>query len=1008
MAFFSSIGAAIFGAGTFLAAAATAVLKLAVGVGLNLLAQSLAGKPKGPEFSINGQLQGGGDLPRTIIMGKYSTAGSLVWANTWGKHEDTQNANLTQVIALADLPVKGLTGIFVNGERCTIDWNTTDQYRRGHPITQYRKDGQDNLWIHFYDGTQTDADYLLTTWASNGNRSWGANRVGRGVAYVVITSLVAKQMFSGIPTFMFEVDGSRLYDVSRDSSRGGVGNQRIVDPSTWGGDGDDLPAVQMYNILMGIKYNNRWLYGFQGVQQARLPDENWIAQINKCRQQVSSATGTETQYRSAVELPVDVASSGAFDALLTACQGRISDVGGSLYLYCGEPEAPQVAFTDGDLISTVGQSFTPFFGLADTVNGISAKYPSPADGWAIKTAPPLYRTDLEIKHGGRRLMADVELTAVPYAEQVQRLMRSSLLEAQRARRHTITLPPKFWPYAVPGATISWTSERNGYVNKLFRIDGAIDGANLEVMIDITEVDPSDYNWNSETDFTPPVDGQLGPMRPAPQPIIGFGAVPDVAKDSNGNNRRCAIRLFWDGSLAAIDFVDYEIRLASDLSVIDAGRAVDFTRGSLLIAPGTLLPNEVYQVRAIYGTYDGNSPFVWSSWIPVTTLDIRLGPLDIYPIDVEDLNKDIYEMMKWQFDALRYTQEELDRQGKIMADGMSGNFVDRQQIRRELSSTAGSITANYKEAIIVATGPNSALAQRIEQVEVKIDTDVANAVQTLNAEITRVDGEVQAVADATQALSVNVGKFSANGLFRTTVEVTPAGAASRIGLSVAASDSASTSTAAIFLDAIAGGQSRVVVNADQFVVTNGTDSKVPLIFSGGTLYANELRVKWANIDEVKIGTAQIDDAAITAAKIGDLQVKTSNLDFNQVTQSYRSDVSVPGGGAIAQNQWVDVLVLSTNNPQANTSFCECRFYGTAAASTGSVDSMLRFINKSTGEVFMQRNHNAQTAYIDLSGLFIDSNSVAGNNQYAIQVNRSGGGLVTWLPSSGLIKALIWKR
>lgn len=849
MAFFSSIGAAIFGAGTFLAAAATAVLKLAVGVGLNLLAQSLAGKPKGPEFSINGSLQGGGDLPRSVIMGKYSTAGSLVWANTWGNEGDSKNVNLTQVIAVSDTPVKGLTGMWVNGEKVTIDWSNPDPVNGDCRVIEYEKDGSDNLWVKFHDGTQSTTDAFLVGPCSNQNRQWSGNRVGHGVAYVIVTAKVNNQMFSGMPSFKFEVDGMRLYDVSRDSSRGGVGNQRITDPSTWGGDGDYLPAVQLYNILMGIRYNGRWLYGFQGMSQNRLPDANWITQINKCRQQVSSTSGTETQYRSAVELPVDVSMSGAFEALLTACQGRISDVGGSLYLYCGEPESPEIAFTDGDIISTVGQSFTPFFGLADTVNGMSAKYPSPADGWSIKTAPPLYRTDLEVKAGGRRMMADVELTAVPYPEQVQRLMRSSLLEAQRARRHTITLPPKFWPYAVAGATVSWTSERNGYVNKLFRIDGVVDGANLDVMIDITEVDPSDYDWDSETDYTPPVDGQLGPMRPAPQPIVGFGAIADVAKDSNGNNRRCAIRLFWDGSLNAIDFVDYEVRLAADLSLVDYGRAVDFDNGSILIAPGTLLPNESYQVRGIYGTYDGNATFVWSAWIPVTTLDIRLGPLDIYPIDVEDLNKDLYELMKWQFDALRYTQEELDRQGKIMSDGMSGNFVDRQQIRRELSSTAGSITADYKEAIIVATGPNSALAQRIEQVEVKIDTDVANAVQTLTAEITRVDGEVSAVADATQALSVNVGNFSANGLFRTTVEATPSGALSRIGLSVAASDGAATSTAAIFLDAIAGGQSRVVINANQFIVTDGTESKVPLVFIGGELTLSVVNVATAYFDEL---------------------------------------------------------------------------------------------------------------------------------------------------------------
>lgn len=853
MAFFTAIGAAIFGAGTFLAGIATAVLKLAVGIGLNLLAQSLAGKPKGPQFSINGTIQGGGDLPRSIIFGEYATAGSLVWANTWGRDGDTKNAYLTQVIAVSDLPVKGYGSPWVNGEKVTF--GAVEE--NGTVINEYVADGKPTLWMKFYDGTQTTADPLLVGAASNDNRQWGTNRVGRGVAYVIITALVSKQTFSGIPTFKFEVDGARLYDVSRDSTRGGVGSQRIAEPATWGGDGDYLPAVQMYNILMGLRYNGSWLYGFQGMSQARLDDANWIAQINKCRQTINGAAGPEPTYRSGMELPVDVASSGAFEALLTACQGRISDVGGVFFLYCGEPEAPTFAIDDGHIIVTTGQSFTPFFGLADSINGISAKWPSREDAWNIKTAPPLYRTDLEVLHGGRRLMADVELTAVPYAEQVQRLMRSSLLTAQRARRHTFSLGPEFWAYAVPGSTFSWTSERNGYVNKLFQIDGVVDGANLEVMIDVTEVDPADYDWNSEADFTPPVDGAVGPMRPAPLPIIGFGALPDVAQDSNGNNRRCAVRLFWDGTLNGVDYVDYELRLAATLAVVDIGRAVDFPRASILIAPGTLLPNEDYQVRGRYGTYDGNSPFEWSAWIPVTTLDIRLGPLDIYPFDVESFNRDVTDMWKWQNDAIRYVQEELDRQGKIMADGQSGTYTDRQQLRRELTSTAGNITASYTEAITVATGPGSAIVTRIEDLSAKVDNDIAQAIDTLSAEISTLDGVVTATANAVTALNVSVGRFSANGLFRVTTEATPSGALSRIGLSASATEAGATVQAALFIDAMAGGVSRIVMNADQIFMTNGVNSAAPFSFIGG-----QATMMLARINEITAGTLRSPNNNVT--------------------------------------------------------------------------------------------------------------------------------------------------
>lgn len=209
------------------------------GLGVNLLAQSLAGKPKDPTFSINGTLQGGGDVARSFIMGRTATAGSLVFVNTWGQDGDTPNAYLTQVIALSDLPVRGLAEVWVNGELVTLG-GLTD---RGYSVNEY----PDSLWVKFYDGTQTTADSFLFTSVSNGNRWWNPDRIGRGVAYAIVTARVSKNMFSGVPSFKFVLEGLRLYDISRDSTQGGVGPQRFADPATWGGDGDFLPALGWLN-----------------------------------------------------------------------------------------------------------------------------------------------------------------------------------------------------------------------------------------------------------------------------------------------------------------------------------------------------------------------------------------------------------------------------------------------------------------------------------------------------------------------------------------------------------------------------------------------------------------------------------------------------------------------------------------------------------------------------------------------------------------------------------------
>ena len=295
MALFTSAGVAAFLGvqASFFTAATAFVLNAAVGLGVNLLASAVAGKPQpaGQGFALNGSLRSGGDVPRSFIMGRYATAGSFVWANTWGKSGDTPNAFLTQVIAISDLPIGGLVEVWVNGEKCTLITGEPHADGRGYPVQQYRKDGKDNLWIKFYDGTQTTADSFLTTHASNGQRGYANTRVGYGVAYAIATASITKNLFSGFPSFKFVVDGVKFYDITKDSTAGGSGSQRLGDPSTWGGDGDHLPAVQAYNLLRGLSWGSEWFYGLQGVTAARLPAANWRAQIAKCRAEIEGADG---------------------------------------------------------------------------------------------------------------------------------------------------------------------------------------------------------------------------------------------------------------------------------------------------------------------------------------------------------------------------------------------------------------------------------------------------------------------------------------------------------------------------------------------------------------------------------------------------------------------------------------------------------------------------------------------------------------------------------------------
>ncbi len=791
MAIFTAIGAVVTAVGTFIGAAGaigTFILNTAVGVGLNLLAKQIAGKPKqtqqaGPGYSVQGKLTSGGDVPRSIIAGWRATAGSLVYANTWGEAGGTPNAYLTQVIALADYPVKGLVGLHVNGEKRTIRWDLETD--RGFVVDGFTQDEKRHLWIRFYDGTQTAADPLCVNKVSSAARPYEATRVGVGVPYAVVTSRVNDELFSGFPQYKFVLDGARFYDISKDSTAGGDGPQRWDNPSTWGGDGDYLPAVQAYNLKRGIRYAGQWLYGLQKMTAPRLPAANWIAQIAKCRAAVDGPNGLEPLYRASAEIFVNNEIAGTVEQFMTACQGRIGETGGFYKMHCGAPEAPVMSFTDDDIISTQEQSFTPFFGLSDTINGITAKYPEPDEGWNYKAAPPIYRTDLEAQAGGRRLLSDVTLDLVPYARQVQQLMKEALQEAQRARRHTIVLPPEFWPLE-PGDIVAWTSVRNGYVAKWFRVDGVVDRADLDVMVDITEVDPADYNFNLETDYTAPVIGPTIVVRPPAQPIVDFDAVPYTIRDAIGLPRRPGILLSWEVPEEVVDVigVEFKARLASDPSeIVSNGRTDDFAAGSVAISQN-LIPNTNYQVA---GRYLPGSPreTAWSTWMPVTTPDNRFS--------LEDFNAALQHELDQKIGQLRRDQEAANRLlASLIAESDAARGDDKVQNKTEIIKVRQGITAAYRKEILASVGPESALAQAIEEVSAAVGGVEASLKVRFIAGVTPVGALAQydAIASVENALA---------------------------GLSIVAYD-----------DGMGGAYGHVHIRGDRFFVTDPSADAVPVV------------------------------------------------------------------------------------------------------------------------------------------------------------------------------------
>jgi hypothetical protein len=622
-------------AATIIAGAASVLAStaLSTAVGFGIQAAFGPDKPDVDPIGIRSTLDTGGTNPRTIPFGRHGTAGSLEWANSWksptkkidGWRHKKPNGFQTRVVTLSDLPVKGLNRVFVNGKWCTLvnPGPEADAMGLGQQVQEFDgEDGRPHLWVKFYDGTQTSADPFLQNHASNSRFTWDAGRIGYGTAYAIVTAYHKAEIFRGFPRVRFELDGMRLYDPTKDDTAGGSGPQRKDDPTTWGGDGDDLPAVQLLAIYRGIEdgFGNH-LYGFQTILDAQLPMDKWRAAIDECRKLVDGKDGDEPQYLSGGEVRADTELGDVVEQLHTAMNARPIDDGFELFPVVGAAPSTAVAtITDDDILVDSEQTFTPFFGIDETVNHVSGVHSSPAEGWTEKATPAVTDAAFQVEDGSRKLTEQVRMRMVYRDEQAQRQLLSALREARRARRHTFALPSAYHKVQ-PGDRLDFNSAARGYSAKGFRVDGVIALETADIVVDLTEIDPSDYSYTSANDYQPVSVAATAIRHPEVQDVTGWTVSASAVTDDVDGVRRPAILLGWD-HFDGVEGVTWVVR--------NKATGKEQARGNVPTANGEeyarisgegILPATTYEVRGRYQG-DGSFPTDWTAWTEVTTWNVR--------------------------------------------------------------------------------------------------------------------------------------------------------------------------------------------------------------------------------------------------------------------------------------------------------------------------------------------------------------------------------------------------
>lgn len=598
------------------AATAAAALNFVGGIALNAIAGALY-RPKLPGADVSVDVKVGDNLPLSFVVGESATAGKRKYVGNWGDN----TRFITEVLEYSALP-QGLDGIWINDERGNIrladGMETLGGIANvGYRLRNYNRDGATRIWVRWLDGTQMAADQtLINLFGNDPDYPWTAAHIGRGKSYAIVTSLYDDETLTSYPDFLVEPTPLPLYDWRFDSTNGGNGTQRWADQSTHRPTRN--PAVIAYNIARGIYFGSEWVYGGKNLPAWRLPIAEWTAAANACDQLVTLASGaTEPRYRCGLEISVDMEPASVLDEIGRSANMKFAEVGGRLKPIVDLPGAAVFSFTDGDILTTEGQSFSPFYPASDTFNAITASYPERGEKWATKDAPEYIDTAAREDDGGRYLPTSMSYGAVPFGRQVQRLMRSQMRDFRRTRIHQFYLAPDAYALEPGIDMVSWTSDRNGYINKLFVVENVTKTPGMNVLVSLREVDPSDYDWSSDFErpivITPPVN-----PRPFVQTSDGFNVAPSTILDQASNARRPDVLATYVGDQVGITSIQIRARVLGRTElVVDTLRRWNVGQAWRSF---NVLPSTAYEFQA--RLYSDLTPRgAWSPWRTVTTPDV---------------------------------------------------------------------------------------------------------------------------------------------------------------------------------------------------------------------------------------------------------------------------------------------------------------------------------------------------------------------------------------------------
>lgn len=720
MAFIVGAVAAAVGLG----AVGTALLHVAVAVGLGFAAKKLTPKPKSGDRGAALNLTIDPAAPRQMIVGETGTAGSLVY---WQLSGD-DNRRLEMVIALADHECEALSSVWVDGKK--KEWDSETGIVSGY---------NNHLKVRFYSGAPgqaADADLI-----SHSGGRWTSAMVGTSVCYVVVTMWYDEKDFpQGIPKFVFGVNGAKFYDERSDTSVGGSGDQRWSDPATWVY--SDNPAVAIAHLVRGFAPGGQKLFGLNA-SAASVRQSDFAASANACDESVSTKGGdTEKRYACGALFDTTQQNGDIFEALIGAMAGEVVESGGIYRIIAGVAQTPVASVTDADLIA--GKPFVsdPKRPRSELVNAVVGSFSDPARSYKAVPLPPRTSSTDETADGGIRLTKTLDLTAVTSRSQAQRIME---VERRRARRQLraqcTTRAAQF--VLEPGDWITFTSDRRGYSSRTFVVDQVSGGQDLTTELSLTETDAEIDDWSTSDEIDDHQSSDLQTAGPSLSSASGFALAAVVIEAADGAQRP-GLQATWTSITdPTVVRLDIEFRKVDD-TVALSRQIVDPAAATYTWVDG-VQSGVSYEAR-IRPVTQPERTTTWSSWTAAsgTTAD-QIVPVASYSETTNPDNLPPAELSAQEAFELSLVTAVESVLGSV-AERVKSAFSSAQQTA-EAAISALMLGQDNRARIsteqTIRITQNAALAEQITSVASQTD-GVSAAVSVVQGAVSDLEGEVDDV------------------------------------------------------------------------------------------------------------------------------------------------------------------------------------------------------------------------------------------------------------------------